>query len=219
MSYTCRTLLAVLLVLATGRICSAQHDSEDNQLNRPSVQHGVTLEISSRVTALNETAANFSGLRLNWAMRIAQRHQSFIGVSGYVLTTPLHQGRASWTECRTPTVCQVRHDDVYLVGGYGGIDLRYSYRLNALFEVGGGATIGPGYAALSGALDNDEYGSTHSEGAFVVVEPGVELAYRPTRFFALTLGGSYRYAPGFDLSQSSRFSGYTVGLGLQFGWL
>lgn len=181
-------------------------ESVDSTLNHPDVQHGIVLEFNTRISTIKQSTATINGLRLNWAMRIDERHQTFVGVAGYGLLAPSHN--------IDPDLRYALHDDEYrqgLAGAYGGIDLRYTYRLNAIFEIGGSVLFGPGI------VDSDYI----SPQAFAVIEPGLEFVYRPTRFFAVSFGAGYRAIPSSPtLNPPAReLSAFTGGLGLQFGWL
>jgi hypothetical protein len=96
---------------------------------------------------------------------------------------------------------------------YGGLDLRYAYRLSRQFEVGGGVVTGPGYVEM-----NSRYGDEHD--TFLSVEPELSVAYRPLSAFALTASTSYRFAPGLSMAtfSPSDFSSTSFTLGVQFGW-
>jgi hypothetical protein len=154
-------------------------------------------------------------------MRIAKRHQTFVGISGYGFLTGA-------IKCPASSSCLSANQDFYITGAYGGLDLRYSYRLTSLFEVGGGVLTGPGILGVRGLKKEAEIShGTHPEedldAAFVVVEPGIEFSYRPTRFFALTLGTSYRFVQAVPLIQDDAATvdpaNFSATLGLQFGWL
>lgn len=86
---------------------------------------------------------------------------------------------------------------------------------------------GPGVMGVRGLENETELShGTHTEedldAMFVVVEPGVEISYRPTRFFALTLGTTYRFVQSVPLIEDDAAtvdpSNFSATLGFQFGW-
>ena len=178
----------------------------NDELKRPDVQHGIVLELNTRISTVGQSITTINGLRLNWAMRIGNRHQTFVGLAGYGLVAP------SYNNDPDPSYLPYTDEsEAPLAGLYGGIDLRYTYRLNAIFEIGGGVLVGPG------VVDSDYL----RPEIFAVLEPGVEFVYRPTRFFAVTFGTSYRAVPSSPTLNppAGELSAFTGALGLQFGWL
>jgi hypothetical protein len=181
--------------------------------DRPEVDHGGILELSSRLTSVAGRSANFSGFRLHWVMTLDERHRTFVGGAAYVLTT--REFDELLIPCPGDSLCfRVLRQGATVTAAYSGLDLRYAYRLNGLFEVGAGVVTGPGYAEIDSRFGDED-------DTFISVEPELQATFRPTRYFGLTLSGSYRFVSGYELDAlpADDFTALTITLGLQFGWV
>lgn len=112
--------------------------------------------------------------------------------------------------------------------GYGGLLLEYIVLPKKAVHLSIPVLIGAGGSSL-GAETYVNQGNSYSEDwatydfvestGFFVLEPGLYLELNMTRFFRLSVGGTYRYIGGANLKRLSNtdLSGYTVNLALKFG--
>jgi hypothetical protein len=112
---------------------------------------------------------------------------------------------------------------VYLEGGYGGLLIEYTLFPKSVVHVTFPVLIGAGgvnYVTCKKDDDNlDDHHRKIDSKAFFVVEPGVRAEINLFKFMRLNAGVSYRYAPNFQLINTSKdmINSFTGTIGLKFG--
>jgi len=120
----------------------------------------------------------------------------------------------------------------YWSGGYGGLFFEYINSPNRLLHFTANTFIGCGrvtYKNLNNFFGNqNEYFSKkrdfeHPSSIILILEPGLTAELNMTKFFKMSIGISYRYAPNFKLMYEEKlvpntfFNGYSINLVFKFG--
>ncbi|OGU12021.1 MAG: hypothetical protein A2X61_04265 [Ignavibacteria bacterium GWB2_35_12] len=111
----------------------------------------------------------------------------------------------------------------YLRVGWGGVFIEYINSSNKLVHFTVNTLIGAGGASYTKSFhdgmnwDND--GWVYESTPFFVVEPGATVDLNVAKFFRISLGASYRFVSGVDLSKTTNkdISGPSANLAFKFG--
>ncbi|MBI2521684.1 MAG: hypothetical protein HYV97_14815 [Bdellovibrio sp.] len=145
----------------------------------------------TKISRIGETDGVFTGIKGAWIVN----HQYALGLAAYTLVNNV----------------PVPGYNEPLQYGVAGANLEYIYPLAADFALAASVLLGGGVVDF-----NDNTGS--ADGVFVG-EPEVNLLYAVTKNFKIGINGSYRAVADSDLAGVSnhKLSGFTYGLGLNFG--
>ncbi len=116
------------------------------------------------------------------------------------------------------------YNDVYLEGGYGGLQLEYILKPYKVVHISFPLLIGAGGLQFTDEryINTQDYNLNNHiicNKAFFVIEPGLEIELNVIRFMRLAIGLSYRYAHGVELPDvsSNAFNTLTGSVSLKFG--
>lgn len=137
-----------------------------------------------------------------------------IGGGGYGLVTS-HQIK------NYPT----NYDDssAYLRVGWGGLFMEYINSSDKLIHFTVNTFIGAGGASYTKSMhDGMNYGNdgwAYESTPFFIVEPGATIDLNVAKFFRISLGASYRFVSGVELSRTANkdMSGPSANLTFKFG--
>ena len=146
-------------------------------------------------------------------------HKYSIGIGGYRLL-PFS---------RIGILCPVQgheNENSYLSSFFVALHLEYIHSPNRLLHFSANTNIGFAGIGINHRTNDNIYQNdlNHPMRLFFVIEPGLALNLNVSRFFKLSLGGSYRFTPntileynGQKFASSSIFNGFSVNLGFLFG--
>ncbi|TAL70849.1 MAG: hypothetical protein EPN82_00670 [Bacteroidetes bacterium] len=111
----------------------------------------------------------------------------------------------------------------YLRVGYGGLFVEYINNSNKLIHFTVNTLIGAGGASYTkefhDGMNWDNNNWIYESTPFFVVEPGATIDLNVAKFFRISLGASYRFVSGVDLSRTTNkdLSGPSANLAFKFG--
>ena len=112
----------------------------------------------------------------------------------------------------------------YLYGGYGGLKLEFRLWPEAPVHITFPLLIGGGGLVYNNWVYNTPYhesydGTTLDSDGFFVIEPGIMVEANIVKFMRIGVGGTYRYAAGLNLMNTSKnlVNTFNLNLSLRFG--
>ncbi|MCL5991856.1 MAG: hypothetical protein M1419_07115, partial [Bacteroidetes bacterium] len=186
-------------------------DESETLFGNGEITHGGYGAVELKLTQLQGEMGLLIGGRGGWII-----NNSFsIGGGGYGLVT-------SQKINNYPTY----YDDssAYLRVGWGGLFVEYINSSNKLIHFTVNTLIGAGGASYTrsyhdGMNNWNNDGWMYESTPFFVVEPGATIDLNVAKFFRISLGASYRFVSGVELSKSTNkdFSGPSANLAFKFG--
>ena len=206
-------LIAVLLIYpVTTQALEIKQDKDESEtlFGSGEITHGGYGGPEVKLTQLQGEMGLMVGGRGGWII-----NSSFsIGGGGYGLVTT-HKIN------NYPTF----YDDssAYLRVGWGGVFLEYINNSNNLIHFTVNTLIGGGEASYTKSYKNGMMwgndGWSYESTPFFVVEPGATVDLNVAKFFRISLGASYRFVSGVDLTRTTNkdLSGASANLAFKFG--
>lgn len=165
--------------------------------------------LSTQYSKFNHQDALFLGAYGGWMIN----HKFMLGLGGYGLVTS-HTGFG---------VNPVTNEPNKLRMGYGGLMAEYTFSGNRPFHITANSLIGVGgisngYEKKGDSNDQDNWQSVKSS-AFFVAQPGMNVEANLTKWFRVSVGGSYRLIAGSNLAGISNedMSAPAANLSFKFG--
>jgi len=168
---------------------------------------------------------NRLGLFLGGRLGAVLNNSFSFGAAGYGL---LPTAKLSF-DCPVPNHETEKND--YWSSGYGGLFFEYINSPNRVVHFSANTLVGCGrvtYKNINSFFSSqknyyaDKITFEHPSSFVFILEPGVELNLNMTKFFKVSFGVSYRYAPNFklkyeeELVPSTFFNGFSANLVFKF---
>ena len=163
-----------------------------------------------RLFELDKETRALIGARVVWV----HKHRFAFGPEGYILGQRVRVKDQGASELNMPL-------NYYLMMGYGGIVFEYIYGLSETFHLSGEFHGGTGVLRIDGKLGGNAI--WQRQELFVVVEPGVNLLTKMSRFTWLGIGIGHRFALGLEQGRSSnwidssKLSTWVATIAIRFG--
>ncbi len=157
----------------------------------------------------------FNGLFLGWHGGVILNNSYVLGLAGY--------GLLPTQKVNPPSNIAEFGTNYHLSGGYGGLLFEYVNSPNKLLHFNINTIVGAAGLTYTDLVNKEhEINKSYPKSVSFVVEPGIEAELNISKFFRMTLGLSYRYAPNIKLRYNESdnqnvFNGVSVNLGFKFG--
>jgi hypothetical protein len=149
------------------------------------------------------------------------------GRGGWIINSSFSIGGGGYGLVTSPKINDYPtfYDDssAYLRVGWGGLFLEYINSSNKLIHFTVNALVGAGGASYTRSFHDgmnwDNSGWVYESTLFLVVEPGATVDLNVAKFFRISLGASYRFVSGVELSRTANkdLSGPSANLAFKFG--